>query len=511
MFDENPVSIGIRPKQHSESTFEYYNRSLRTDIRVVKQVIEEWFAHIPDSAQHDLRQRFRSRKDSQHRAATFELFLHELFTRIGFSLQFHPEINGRGHPDFLVRKAGRDLFYLEATTAGASIEEAGQQRRIDQVYDAINHLKNSDFYLSVFVKGAPTTPPRGSRLKRDLERWLGALDWQTVRAKWEAGGFDAVPFYEWQHDGWEVTFKPIPKSEEHRGEQAVTPIGLTMPLQAQRLAPDEGIKNAIEAKNKYDVSLPLLLAVNLMEDFCKTYDVMNALFGHETVVFSANGTSPGARLHDGAWDGPRGPQNRSISTVLIFHDLQVWNIKQDRHWIIHNPWSAKPLSPSFLPFSQYVPDLERGTLQLVNGSMTVGDALGLPDPWPPEELEIESQTFQMLRSVLASLSKRISVAFVFGSMARQDEKTASDIDLMVVGKVSLEELVTQITNVERLLGKAINPNVYSVFEFKSKLASGNHFLNAVMQREKVFLIGDEDELRKVAGNGVVEKGAHQPQ
>lgn len=389
LFDENPNSIGTRPKQHLEPTFEYYNRSARADIRVIKGVIEGWFARVPESAHNDLRQRFRSREDAQHRAALFELFIHELFTKIGYSLQFHPEIEGTTHPDFLVRKENTNLFYLEVTTAGASVEEVGEQRRINQVYDSINRLRNTDFYLGVFVKGAPETPPPGSRLRRDLEQWLGALDWVAVRDQWEAGGFDAVPQYEWHHDGWDVKFKPIPKSQEHRGEQAVVPIGVTMPLQVQRLAPDEGIKKAVESKNKYEVDLPLLVALNLMEDFCKTYDVMNALFGHETVVFSATGTRPGARLHDGAWDGPRGPQNTSISAALIFHDLQVWNIKQDRHWVVHNPWSTRAIDPALLPFSQYAPDQEQGTLRLVDGTTTVGAALGLPDPWPPEEEEIE--------------------------------------------------------------------------------------------------------------------------
>jgi predicted nucleotidyltransferase len=278
----------------------------------------------------------------------------------------------------------------------------------------------------------------------------------------------------------------------------------------QRLAPDEGIKKAVEAKNKYGVTRPLLLAVNLMEDFCEDIDVMNALFGHETVMFSAEGTRPGARLHDGAWDGPHGPQNTSISAVLAFHDLQVWNIKQNRLWIVHNPWSARPLDPAFLPFSQYVPNLEQGTLRRIEGNTTIGEALGLPDPWPPDDPEMESPPLQTLRSSLLPLTSRIAVAFIYGSVARREEDTESDIDLMVVGSASLEEILAQLSDVERGLGKTINPNVYSAAEFKSKLASGNHFLNAVMRSEKVFLIGAEDELRKMAGEHMVEKGTHQP-
>jgi hypothetical protein len=46
------------------------------------------------------------------------------------------------------------------------------------------------------------------------------------------------------------------------------------------------------------------------------------------------------------------------------------------------------------------------------------------------------------------------------------------------------------------IGRPINPTVYSVAEFRSKLAGANRFLNSVVSGEKVFLIGDEDELGK---------------
>jgi len=107
--------------------------------------------------------------------------------------------------------------------------------------------------------------------------------------------------------------------------------------------------------------------------------------------------------------------------------------------------------------------------------------------------------FQVLSSALAPLAGHISLAFIYGSMARQEEKAASDIDLLIVGKVTLEDVLTHLGHVEPSLGRAVNPTVYSVAEFKTKLASGNHFLNSVVRSEKVFLIGDEDELRKVGG------------
>ena len=118
--------------------------------------------------------------------------------------------------------------------------------------------------------------------------------------------------------------------------------------------------------------------------------------------------------------------------------------------------------------------------------------------------------FSVLRSALHPLAKRVLVAFVYGSVAREQETAQSDVDLMVVGKATLDEILSRLYAVEKSIGRPINPTVYSVEEFKSKLASGNHFLTAVLRGQKIFLLGDEDELRKVGGVRLAKAGADQP-
>jgi predicted nucleotidyltransferase len=118
--------------------------------------------------------------------------------------------------------------------------------------------------------------------------------------------------------------------------------------------------------------------------------------------------------------------------------------------------------------------------------------------------------FSVLRSALHPLSKRVLVAFVYGSVAREEETAQSDVDLMVVGKATLDEILSRLSTVEKNIGRPINPTVYSLEEFTSKLASGNHFLIAVLKGQKEFLLGDEDELRKVGGVRLAKAGANQP-
>jgi predicted nucleotidyltransferase len=128
-------------------------------------------------------------------------------------------------------------------------------------------------------------------------------------------------------------------------------------------------------------------------------------------------------------------------------------------------------------------------------------------PLFPEMRALVSKTVGLvptLRSALAPLADRISAAFIYGSIARQEERAESDIDMMVVGRAKLEDILGNLGNIEASLRRPVNPTVYSVSEFKKKLAGGNHFLNSVVAGKKIFLIGDEDELRKVGGIRMAE-------
>lgn len=117
--------------------------------------------------------------------------------------------------------------------------------------------------------------------------------------------------------------------------------------------------------------------------------------------------------------------------------------------------------------------------------------------------------FSILHSALQPLSEQISIAFVYGSVARQEETSASDVDVMIIGKIKLDDVLACLPQMESGLSRTVNPTVYSVQEFKRRLLAGNHFLNAVLNGKKVFLIGTEDELRKMGGIRMAETGAKQ--
>ncbi len=107
--------------------------------------------------------------------------------------------------------------------------------------------------------------------------------------------------------------------------------------------------------------------------------------------------------------------------------------------------------------------------------------------------------FQLLRLAMEPLADRIALAFVYGSLAKGEETAQSDVDLMVVGQVELEDVLARLQIVEKQIQRPINPTVYSSEEFKSKRASGSHFVTSVLRGPKIFIVGDENELGRFGG------------
>jgi predicted nucleotidyltransferase len=104
-----------------------------------------------------------------------------------------------------------------------------------------------------------------------------------------------------------------------------------------------------------------------------------------------------------------------------------------------------------------------------------------------------------LQEVLATLQANVDCAFLYGSVARGDEHTLSDVDLMVIGSVGLAELTPALREAERRLGREVNATSYSTREFRKKVTAKDHFLSEVLKGPRQFVKGDQRELDEIAG------------
>jgi len=283
---------GREPKELAEPSFDYLNSSVRPRCARIRDLLEQWYNHLPPEVQPELRSRFRTKDDQQHLGAFFELYLHELLSRLGFGVEFHPQIEKKGtHPDFKVLQDGKPLLYLEATLAAPSDTETAAGVREDRVYDVLSKMNSSNFHIGVKVPGPPATSPH------------------------------------------------------------------------------IGIRESIQDKaSKYGkLDLPYVIAVNVIDELgVDDIDVSNALLGEEqgTAIFRENSLIEGrpGRKPNGAWHGPRGPQNRRVSAALIAVNLFPGNSAKVIPMLWHNPWARIPLTQDIWPLPQLVPDF--GTINL---------------------------------------------------------------------------------------------------------------------------------------------------
>jgi DNA-binding transcriptional ArsR family regulator len=116
----------------------------------------------------------------------------------------------------------------------------------------------------------------------------------------------------------------------------------------------------------------------------------------------------------------------------------------------------------------------------------------------------------ILRETLTPFAKRIAWAFIYGSVARAEERATSDVDLMIIGTVGLADLTPALRRAEKHLSRAVNPTLYSRDEFATKLRAKDHFLTSVLDEAVLFILGDRHELSAVTSQSSRAGPRHQP-
>jgi predicted nucleotidyltransferase len=105
----------------------------------------------------------------------------------------------------------------------------------------------------------------------------------------------------------------------------------------------------------------------------------------------------------------------------------------------------------------------------------------------------------IIKKALEPRMADIKLAFIFGSVAKKAEDRFSDIDLLVVGDITFGDLVDLISTAEEALSRELNPVVYTLTEFNKRLSENHYFIRDVLSGDKIFVIGDENELKALVG------------
>jgi hypothetical protein len=304
----------------------------------------------------------RLKDNRQHRAAFFELYLHELLLRQGVTVECHPKMppGVDTHPDFLVNRDDAPVFYLEATLASETDEENNARRVVEDAYDALNRMDSPDFFLAIQVHGQPRSPvPVRKGLRKELEKWIRGLDYESLASLAEEHGVSSLPEFTWEHDGWKVLFRAVPKKQGARGKPGVRPLGAISQGEAWFAHTDESIAQAVIGKaGKYGVPpLPYIVAVNVLDE--SGVDLDDIFLGLARV-----------------WGTEEAPLNTRVSAVLVAEVSNARSAVSETPRLIHNRLAERPLSESEWAMPQWRLEA-RGFGRVVRPARSASDVLGV--------------------------------------------------------------------------------------------------------------------------------------
>lgn len=377
---EKKIRKDMKPSKNSDDKYDFLDRSGRKFSERIRNELNKWFSNLPKNEQNTMKRRFKTEFNS----AFFELFLHELFIRMGYELTIHPDISeSSNHPDFLVEKENIK-FYLEATVNNdLSNEEQRQKAKVQAYYDEINKIDSPNCYLRLNeVKIPKKVQPAGRKIRSYLTRKLKNLDIESLISKFKNNGFNELPIWTYQdEDNVVVKITPIPKLNNSKEKSNDRPIGM-YPIKTKWGGTVSSLYNSLVNKaGKYgDLNHPYIIAVNSLSDFgTEKYEIMNALFGDERYYFNTNGEPIHKdRKRNGFFYNSEEAQYTRVSGVIVTTVVST-NISNAPFYLYHNPWAGQPISQDCFDFTQYMPI--NGNMKEIKGQK-IKDILKLPDNWP---------------------------------------------------------------------------------------------------------------------------------
>jgi len=99
----------------------------------------------------------------------------------------------------------------------------------------------------------------------------------------------------------------------------------------------------------------------------------------------------------------------------------------------------------------------------------------------------------LIQKALKPAEKKITRAFIFGSFASGNFENESDVDLLMVTKLTGLEVADLIGDLQNEIGRAINVSQFGNDEFNRREQSKDHFLSQVLKGPKIDIIGQSDE------------------
>jgi hypothetical protein len=372
------------PGRPGEDSFTFLNRVNTPLWAEVRRLLEEWFGHYPADHAGELRNGFRSGLPGSHWGAWWELYLHELFSSLGYELEIHPTLpDSTKRPDFKLTRDGSSL-YLEAAAVFSGIKpgEGGDGLAPPWMLAGIETVQSPGFFVRLLEVGGEGDQLKRSEVADPIREWLDGHDPDQVAEAYEQTS--KLPELAFEQRGWSIALQALPVKAEARGGPDHRILGTT-PAQAGLVDDIDHLQSKLKVKaGRYGhPEIPMVIAVLCLSPFMEALDIEQALFGREAIVVSADEDAPSGELvrqRNGFWVRGDGPQNQRVSAVLTAVNLQPWTVTRTTPALWLNPWANYELSEGW-PFPQ-ASATERGEIVHGDSDPDLPGLFGLPVPWP---------------------------------------------------------------------------------------------------------------------------------
>ena len=209
---------------HNENTYDFLDRSSKEEFKRVRDLLNNWFLLFPDSDKSEMKSRIRKDFDSTF----YELFLYQLFHKLGFNIIVHPKVpNSKKRPDFLVKKNDFELYIEAKVITGKSKAEESFDRKRNEFYDSLNKLNFDRFLISLETLVFKTNKqPSPKKFIKNIQSKIAKFNPNEISDRIASGAITTLPKIEYEDESIKAIVGIIPLIKESNVEKHKRPIGM---------------------------------------------------------------------------------------------------------------------------------------------------------------------------------------------------------------------------------------------------------------------------------------------
>lgn len=329
---------------YTTDTFYYFSNSIRPEIINICNLLEEWYNRFPKDEKADLKGRFKA----TFYPAFYELYIHELFTKLGYHLEAHPIVAGTTkRPDYKATNDDGLFFFIEVKVVTLkSDQEKALERRTNVLMEAINQINANNFLLKLEeIKFKSASQPSGKLIVQHFDKLISKIDPDDYEKQLAVKGYENMSLLNYDDEKVTIGLQLFPKAPQFRGQKSKS-IG-THPAVMQLGNDSDSLIAGLEKKSsRYgEFNAPYIICINKQTVAFDKIELQEALYGKLAFTYSTNPDCRDERMEyqeNGFFGSIKKPKHTRVSAVYLTNANEANMVTTAGHALRHNPGALFP-------------------------------------------------------------------------------------------------------------------------------------------------------------------------